>query len=136
MSFLFKNRSEWGRFLIIALVATLIPILLIAPQSHSQSPQQIKQDDEAVRQVMLTWSRQLNVTCTTCHNPNNFKEVANNNFKVAKDHARLVQVLIDNGMDGNNGRPKADCFMCHRGELKPAYQEKIDPLSKTHSKSQ
>jgi hypothetical protein len=39
----------------------------------------------------------------------------------------LRQLLIDNGFDGKRG-PKADCYMCHRGDLKPKYKEKVDPI--------
>lgn len=118
------SSNYFGRFLIICLVAITIPILLIAPTSQSQSPQQILSQDEHIRDVMMTISRQLGVTCTTCHDTNNFKSDKKVPFKVAKEHMKITQTLIDKGFDGKNG-PKADCYMCHRGILKPDYREPV-----------
>lgn len=95
-----------------------------------RSAEELKAEDEIYREYMETISRQLGVTCASCHNVRNWRSDELRNFKVAKEHMRLVQVLIDNGMNGKNGSPKADCFMCHRGVLRPPYQEKIDPLQR------
>jgi len=108
-----------------------------AQAAFAQLPSQLKAQEQIVRAQMLTMSRQLGTTCNTCHNPKNFASNEKANFKISKDHLRLVQLLIDNGMDGQSGRPKADCYLCHRGELKPHYKEAFDPLTmkKTNPKS-
>ena len=119
-----KNSSQPNLkpLFMIILVTIAIPIFLIAPRSQSQSPPEIKKEEEEVRKVMRLWSRQLGVTCTTCHDSNNFRSDKLRAFKIGREHMKLTQVLIDNGMDGKKG-PKADCFMCHRGDLKPNYKE-------------
>jgi hypothetical protein len=125
--------------IILSLGALTLPILLVAPnldvtiswpQAQAQSAKKLKAEDEEMRQSMIVMSRQLGVTCTVCHNTENFKSEEKLPFKVAKEHVKLTQLLIDNGMDGKNNRPKADCFMCHRGALRPDYREKVDPMQK------
>lgn len=120
------------KLILLSLMTLASPMVLLAPHgfSQSQSPSVLKKDSMEYREMMETISRQLGVTCTTCHNTNNFAESKKREFAIAKEHLRIVQVLIDAGMDGRNSQPKADCYMCHRGELKPAYREKIDPLVK------
>lgn len=124
-----KSRTR----IVLSLIALIVPLLLIAPDidvAHAESAQKVKSQDEEMRQTMIVMSRHLGVTCTVCHNTENFKSDEKMPFKVAKDHIKLTQLLIDNGMDGKNGHPKADCFMCHRGALKPDYKEKLDPMQK------
>lgn len=106
-----------------------LTLAVSAGQAHAQSPSQIKLEEEKMREVMVTMSRQLGVTCTACHNTENFKSDQNPSFKIAREHMKITQLLIDGGMNGKSG-PKADCYMCHRGQLKPAYQEKISPMLK------
>lgn len=118
------------RCLVILFFAITIPLLLMAPeQSQSQSAKSVKAEDEAMREYMVVISRQLGVTCTTCHDTGNFRKGDIKEYKVAKEHMKLTQVLIDGGMDGKKG-PKADCYMCHRGTMKPAYKEPINPMTK------
>ena len=117
------------KFLIICLFAVAIPVLLAAPQSQSQSAKAVKSEDEAMREYMVVLSRQLGVTCTSCHDTGNFKKADMKNFKVAKEHMKLTQLLIDNGMDGKKSA-KADCYMCHRGQEIPAYKEPLNPMTK------
>jgi hypothetical protein len=119
----------FARLLVTALVAIVIPTLIISLPGYSQSVEHLKKDDEEMRRSMVVISRQLGVNCTTCHNTKNFASAEKVEFRVAKDHMRLTQVLIDNGMDGKDKRPKADCFMCHRGTLKPDYKEPFDPMT-------
>ena len=107
----------------------LILALLVAPQGFSESPKQLKEADAAYREYMVTISRQLGVTCVACHNTKNWSDDKKNEFKVAKHHIKLVQVLIDNGFSGEKGSPKADCYMCHRGKLKPDYEEPFHPMT-------
>lgn len=113
-------------FLTLAFAITL-PLLLVAPHSESQSPKQIKSKEEQIREDMVRISAELGVTCTACHNSKNFKDDRLSTFKVAREHTKITQLLIDRGFDGKNG-PKATCYMCHRGQLKPDYQMKKDPL--------
>ena len=48
---------------------------------------------------------------------------------------RITQALIDNGFDGKEKRPKADCYMCHRGQLHPKFKEPFDPLTMEKEKA-
>lgn len=112
------------------MILTLGPFLFLRPElANSQSIKTLKAEDELMRRTMVTMSRQLGVACTTCHNQKNFASAEKTEFKTAKDHMRLVQLLIDNGMDGKEKRPKADCYMCHRGKLKPDFIEPFDPMT-------
>lgn len=120
--------AKW-KLALLSVVALLIPLLIIAPQqSLSQSPTKLKAEDEAYRQYKIVLSRQLGVTCSTCHNTLDFSSDEKVTFKIAKEHIKITQLLIDNGMNGQNGRPKADCYLCHRGKLKPDYKEPIHPM--------
>lgn len=78
---------------------------------------------------MIVMTRQLGTICLNCHNNSDFTSSEKLNYKIAKEHIRLTQILIDNGMNGLNGQPKADCYMCHRGQLKPSYREPFDPIT-------
>jgi cytochrome c-type biogenesis protein CcmH/NrfF len=111
-----------------ASVLTLFLCLFTALHAIAQTPSKLKSQEEQIREVMVTMSRQLGVTCTSCHNTDNFKSDKMDNFRLAREHMKLTQVLIDQGMDGKRG-PKADCYMCHRGKLKPDFRENLDPLT-------
>ena len=74
-----------------------------------------------VRESMIAISRQLGVTCAHCHDVNNFEAPDKLAFKTARSHMRIVQLL--NSQQGFAGKPKADCFMCHRGEARYEYKE-------------
>jgi hypothetical protein len=113
-----------------SLMALLLPILLVAPLADAQDAQKMKSQDEEMRQSMVVISRQLGVVCTFCHITENFKSAEKLPFKVAKEHIKFTQLLIDHGMDGKSNRPKADCFMCHRGVSRPDYIEKVSPMQK------
>ena len=76
----------------------------------------------AQREAMVKMSRQLGVTCNHCHDVKNFKDPKLDNFKIAKDHMRIVDLLNAQGFTGKKA-PKADCFMCHRGKSMPDYKE-------------
>lgn len=102
------------------MIAPLVFSLMLA--SFAQTPAVVKSDEEQMRETMVSMSRQLGVTCTACHNTENFKSDKKMGFRVAKEHMKITQGLIDMGMNGKTG-PKATCYMCHRGELKPHYQE-------------
>lgn len=91
--------------------------------------QKIKATEDQIHEEMISISRQLGVTCVTCHNTANFRDGSKAEFKVALDHIQIVKLLRDNGFSGKLGQgPKADCFMCHRGVLTPDYKEVVNPL--------
>jgi hypothetical protein len=108
--------------------AILILICFFSFLSQAESPNEFKKQEKAIREQMRDWSRQLGVTCKSCHDVNNFKSDKLSAFKIGKEHMKITQLLIDNGMDGKLG-PKADCYMCHRGQLKPSYKEKENPMT-------
>lgn len=99
-------------------VLTLALLIFVAPPANTQSPRDLKLKEELIRQEMLQITRELGTTCTECHVTNNFKKDSKPSFKVASQHIKLVAVMKANGFDGKSG-PEANCYMCHRGELKP-----------------
>lgn len=100
----------------------------IAPAvGWSQTAREIKTQESEIRAQMEAISRQLGVTCTACHNATNFRSDELRAFKTSREHMKITQMLIDRGMDGKNG-PKADCFMCHRGQMRPEYQQHLNKL--------
>jgi hypothetical protein len=81
-------------------------------------------NEEQIRAEMITISRELGVTCTECHNVQNFKDDSKKTFKVSKEHMKLTQMLKEASFDGTKG-PMATCYMCHRGKLHPDYKEPV-----------
>jgi hypothetical protein len=124
-----KKNSHLKKLFMIGAVAFWGPFLLIAPEASGQLPSKIKADDLAYRETMIKMSRQLGVTCATCHNTNDFASAEKLEFKMAKEHIRITQALIDAGFDGQGSHPMADCFMCHRGKIKPDFKEPFDPMT-------
>jgi hypothetical protein len=124
--FTFRGKSTSGLFFLATFLINSC-FLLIAQNAFSQTAKKIKSTEEQIRESMVTISRQLGVTCTYCHNTDDFKNSEKPFFKIAKEHMRLTQILIDSGMDGRSG-PKADCYMCHRGQSKPNYKEPLHPI--------
>lgn len=129
-----RNSGVWTRLLVTFAVAVGLPLLVVSIPGYSQSVKALQKDDEEMRRTMVTISRQLGVECTTCHHTKNFSLSDKAEFRVAKEHMRITQVLIDNGFDGKDRRPKADCYMCHRGQLKPSYKEPFDPMTMDREK--
>lgn len=117
-----KKTSCLFQLLFFGLLQTSLPL-------HAQSASKLKLQEQEIRQNMIVISRQLGVTCTSCHKTDNFKSNELSNFKVAQEHMKITQLLIDSGFNGDKA-PKADCYMCHRGKLKPDYIEKVDPMQK------
>lgn len=102
-----------------------VPLLLLLVSTGSaESVTQFVQKEEQIRQSMVTISRELGVTCTECHNVQNFQESSKKNFKVGLEHMKLTQMLKENGFDGKKG-PEATCYMCHRGKLRPDFKEPV-----------
>ena len=108
-------------------IISALAILTLGPSGYSQSAQKLKSEEEIVREEMIEISKQLNVTCTECHKVDKFKDSSKPTFKTAREHLKIVQVLKQSGFDGKQG-PLATCYMCHRGELRPAYREGIKPI--------
>jgi hypothetical protein len=108
-------------------IISALAILTLGPRAYTQSAQKLKTQEEIVREEMIDISKQLNVTCTECHKVDNFKDSSKATFKAAREHMKIVQVLKNNGFDGKQG-PLATCYMCHRGELRPAYREGLKPV--------
>lgn len=103
--------------------------VFLFPKAQSESVTKFVNTEENIREEMITISRELGVTCTECHNVQNFREGSKKSFKIGKEHMKLTQMLKDNGFDGKNG-PTSTCFMCHRGKLMPDYKEPTE--QKTH----
>lgn len=138
------RRNGPGRGLVLVFSAAVIGVLVFsAGTGRTQSAplsgaRDAKLRDEEVRAQMIVISRQLGVDCLTCHDTANFASDKKREFKISRDHIKLVQILIDHGMNGQGSNPKADCYLCHRGKLKPDYREPYDPLvmGKNKSKSE
>jgi len=118
------SRSTYSSRSRIALaLLALIPIGFLCIAQFAQS-QDFKDPELEMRDYMVEISRHLGVTCTHCHNLKDFKSQKKKPWKMAKNHIELVNTLNQNHLD-KLGIDKADCFMCHRGKLKPEYQEKL-----------
>lgn len=96
--------------------------LFFSSLGTAQTVQKILKDEEQIRQEMIRISRELGVTCTTCHDVKNFKSETLKAYKIGKEHMKITQLLKDKGFNGKSG-PEATCYMCHRGKLKPDFQE-------------
>jgi hypothetical protein len=77
-----------------------------------------KSDDE-VFQIMQTWSAQLGVTCTVCHVSGDFANDDKGQKATARKMYGVVSALNDMDFFKNNAR-KADCYLCHKGNQRPA----------------
>lgn len=125
-------RHKNSLIVIIALVILSL-LSLVASQklsfdlsrAQAESAQNLKKSEEKVREEMIVISRQLGVTCTECHNVQDFKNGDKKTFKVGLEHIKLTEMLRENGMNGKSGRPEASCFMCHHGKLRPDYKEAL-----------
>lgn len=133
-----ESARRWKKLIFSAALFIFLPPLAAkeaAPAPTAGIPAQLKgakalkDIDHALREQMMVMSRQLGVDCTTCHNTKNFAAADKPEFRVARAHMKITQLLIDNGFDGRDKRPKADCYLCHRGQLKPDYIEKFDPMT-------
>lgn len=97
-------------------------IFFVGSLTSAESVPKFVKKEEKIREEMVTISRELGVTCTECHNVQNFTDDSKKSFKVGKEHMKLTQMLKENGFDGKKG-PAATCYMCHRGKLMPEYKE-------------
>lgn len=108
------KRSDW----IVATCVSLFLTTSFAANSTQTDP------DIVMRESMVVMARQLGVTCTHCHDPNNFKSSSMRTHTIAREHMRATAWL--NTKDGLGGKPKVDCYTCHRGEVVPK-PEKVAP---------
>jgi hypothetical protein len=99
-------------------------MLILSPKGYSESASKLKTNEDITRQEMIVISRQLGVTCTECHNVQNFASDEKKSFKVGKDHMRITETLRKSGFDGKKG-PEATCYMCHQGKIRPEYKEVV-----------
>lgn len=99
-------------------LAATVLVLLLAPTAQTESAQKLKSDEEAVREEMLRITRELGTTCTECHKTSDFTNGEKKSFRIGAKHMKLVTAMKAAGFDGKDG-PEANCFMCHRGELRP-----------------
>lgn len=106
------------------LKSLIFPVLLTCSWAQAEPVSKFVTSEEKIREEMVVISRELGITCTTCHNLQNFKSDEKKAFKVSKEHMKLTQMLRDGGLDGLKG-PKATCYMCHRGKLIPDYKEPV-----------
>ena len=87
-----------------------------------------------IKEKMMTWSRQLGVTCVSCHNLENFKDDSKLTFKVALKHDKMVRVLQEEVFNERDHakelKVKVQCYMCHRGQQNPDYKEPPNKLTK------
>ncbi len=99
-----------------------------APKAPKVVEAEVLQDEDLeVRARMVEWSRQIGVTCTHCHNVQNFKSFEKPAMQVAQAHSRWVQLLNREGAYKITNRPgiKVDCYMCHKGQPVPDFKEKL-----------
>ncbi|MGZ3775393.1 MAG: hypothetical protein ACXVCY_09380 [Pseudobdellovibrionaceae bacterium] len=118
------RRFRKTRFFFFTCPSFLVLLLSFYPKAHSESVTKFVTSEEKIREEMITISRELGVTCSECHNVQNFQDNSKKGFKVGKEHMKLTQMLKENGFDGKKG-PLSTCFMCHRGKLVPDYKESI-----------
>lgn len=86
-----------------------------------EPPKPAPDHDLEVRKYMVQISKEIGVTCSYCHNVNNFKSYEKPAMKETKDMIHIVKLLNAQGFTYKNA-PKADCYMCHRGKAKPDYK--------------
>ena len=120
-----RNNATYYKSLVVFGAAIFIIMLILSPNGHTESASKMKTNEDQIRKEMIVVSRQLGVTCTECHNVQNFRSDEKKNFKIAKDHMRIVETLRGNGFDGKKG-PEATCYMCHQGDLHPDYKETVE----------
>lgn len=99
-------------------------VLLLAPTGRTESAQKLKATEAEIREQMLRITKELGTTCTECHKVSDFKDGAKPSYQVASRHLKLVAVMKANGFDGKKD-PEANCFMCHRGQLKALTGQQI-----------
>ena len=103
---------------------TLIAVFTFLCSATALSEEAFENPALKTRAYMVEISRQLGVTCTHCHNLNNFKSQEKPAWAISKKHIDLVEILNQQHRD-KLGIEKADCYLCHRGKLKPDYKEEL-----------
>lgn len=96
--------------------------LIFSSQVQGEGVGKIITNEEKIREEMVQISRELGVTCSECHNVQNFADATKKSFQISAKHMKLTNLIRANGFDGKNG-PIMTCYMCHRGKLIPDYKE-------------
>jgi hypothetical protein len=77
-----------------------------------------------LRIMEFGFSRSLGVTCTHCHNPNNFADEDKRQKQITRDMmemaSKINNELIPAIENLDSEKPMINCTTCHRGEVKPA----------------
>lgn len=121
-SLLSRSASKTSMLHITLIALGVTASLFVNSASQARKAEtRVADPDLKMREEMVSISRQLGVTCTHCHNPANFRSAEKKTFGIAKEHMKLVRVI--NGPHGLGGKPKIDCYACHRGEARYVYQE-------------
>lgn len=100
-------------------------LLLLTLTAFAESPEQMKKSEEDIRADMIKISRQLGVTCNECHNLKNYKSNEKPSFGISLQHLKATELLKQNGFSGKNTEPEASCYMCHQGQRKISFKEKL-----------
>lgn len=70
------------------------------------------------------FGRSLGVTCTHCHNPNNFADEDKPQKQIARDMMEMAgkinNELLSTIENLESEKPIVNCTTCHRGEVTPA----------------
>ena len=99
----------------------IVPVSFALFLSYSEAERESKDWDLQKREEMVRMSRQLGVTCTHCHDVTDLKKADKPAYTIALNHIRITNLL---NQEGFKGKPKVDCYLCHRGSAKPEYREK------------
>ncbi|MES3037621.1 MAG: multiheme c-type cytochrome [Bdellovibrionota bacterium] len=116
--FLSNARNSSVVLILVFVLAALILGFQPSSVQAESSVAKMKSREEEIRLTMISWSDQLGVTCNECHNVNNFKDSSKKKFQVSLDHAKVVEMLRQNGFDGKKYK-EANCTTCHMGQIKP-----------------
>lgn len=80
--------------------------------------------DRLLRIMEMGFSKSLGVTCTHCHNPDDWGSEEKPQKQVARDMMAMVSKINSELLDGivnlESNNPTVNCTTCHRGQLKPA----------------
>lgn len=77
-----------------------------------------------LRIMEFGFSQSLGVTCTHCHNPNNFADEEKRQKQITRDMmvmaGKINNELLANIDNIESDKPTINCTTCHRGEVTPA----------------
>lgn len=80
--------------------------------------------ERLLRIMEFGFSKSLGVTCTHCHNPNNFADEDKRQKQITRDMMEMAtkinNELLSEISNLESDNPTINCTTCHRGEVKPA----------------